>query len=191
MTRFLRLRDVLNRTGLSEEDVEWRLRVGRFPRSVRVGPRSPRWIEDEIDSWSDSREAAGCALYFVFNGVTGLMKIGVSADPCRRLRDLEFSSGMRLQEIGVLAGGEYLERPLHAALARHRVKGEWFKPTAELWNAARSPTHEKVRALLKEAQRGKALPSWERSLRAAIKEGRQKTARRSSVVRQLEPETAK
>ncbi|WP_308410953.1 MULTISPECIES: AlpA family phage regulatory protein [Stutzerimonas stutzeri group] len=53
----LRLRDVLNRTGLSRSTIYNKLDASsphydeKFPRQVRVGSGAVRWIESEIDLW--------------------------------------------------------------------------------------------------------------------------------------------
>jgi len=53
----LRLRDVLKRTGLSRSTIYNKLNVAschydaKFPKQVRVGKTSVRWIESEINSW--------------------------------------------------------------------------------------------------------------------------------------------
>jgi len=53
--RFLRLREVLHRTGLGRSTVYRWMDEGRFPRSVRLGGRSVAWIEHEIDEWLQDR----------------------------------------------------------------------------------------------------------------------------------------
>lgn len=53
--RFLRLREVLHRTGLGRSTVYRWMDEGRFPKSVRLGGRSVAWIEHEIDEWLQDR----------------------------------------------------------------------------------------------------------------------------------------
>jgi len=53
--RFLRLPEVMARTGLSRSTIYVRLAEGRFPRPVRLGPRAVGWIESEIDAWMQER----------------------------------------------------------------------------------------------------------------------------------------
>lgn len=55
INRFLRLREVLHRTGLGRSTVYRWMDEGRFPRSVRLGGRSVAWIEHEIDEWLQDR----------------------------------------------------------------------------------------------------------------------------------------
>ena len=56
--RFLRLPEVLARTGLSRSTVYVRLDQGRFPRPVSLGARAVGWIEAEVDEWMRERIAA-------------------------------------------------------------------------------------------------------------------------------------
>ena len=56
--RFLRLPEVLARTGLSRSTVYVRLDQGSFPRPVSLGARAVGWIESEVDEWIRERIAA-------------------------------------------------------------------------------------------------------------------------------------
>ena len=56
-TRFLRLPEVLERTGLSRSTIYVRLAAGRFPRPVALGGRAVGWIEAEVDEWVRERIA--------------------------------------------------------------------------------------------------------------------------------------
>ena len=61
--RFLRLPEVLERTGLSRSTIYVRLEQGFFPRPVSLGARAVGWIESEVDEWirqriEDSRDGA-------------------------------------------------------------------------------------------------------------------------------------
>ena len=57
--RFLRLPEVLARTGLSRSTIYVRLDQGRFPRPVSPGGRAVGWIEVEVDEWIRERIATG------------------------------------------------------------------------------------------------------------------------------------
>jgi len=63
--------------------------------------------------------------YFIRGATTGLIKIGESVDPVRRLAELAKGGSERLELLAV--GGT--ERQLHAELAGDRVHGEWFRAT--------------------------------------------------------------
>ena len=56
--RFLRLPEVLARTGLSRSTIYVRLDQGRFPRPVSLGARAVGWIETEVDEWIRARIVA-------------------------------------------------------------------------------------------------------------------------------------
>ena len=55
--RFLRLPEVLERTGLSRSTIYVRLAERRFPRPVSLGGRAVGWIEAEVDEWVRERIA--------------------------------------------------------------------------------------------------------------------------------------
>ena len=63
--RFIRLPEVLTRTGYGRTTIYRKMEDGSFPRSVKLGgpPRDPNvfdsraiaWIEDEVEQWIESR----------------------------------------------------------------------------------------------------------------------------------------
>ena len=55
--RFLRLPEVMARTGLSRSTIYVRLEQGLFPRPVSLGGRAVGWIDSEIDEWMNNRVA--------------------------------------------------------------------------------------------------------------------------------------
>lgn len=50
-TTFLRMREVLARTGLSRSELYRRMAVGAFPASVKIGQRACAWSSREVDAW--------------------------------------------------------------------------------------------------------------------------------------------
>lgn len=49
--RILRLRDVLEHTGLSRSTVYRRMQEGSFPESIQIGTRCTGWRQSAIDAW--------------------------------------------------------------------------------------------------------------------------------------------
>lgn len=52
--RFLRLPDVIHRTGLGRSSIYREMKAGRFPAQVKVGAMAC-WVESEIVSWQEAR----------------------------------------------------------------------------------------------------------------------------------------
>jgi len=63
--RFIRLPEVLSRTGYGRTSIYRKMEEGTFPRSVKLGgpledpnafdSRAIAWIEDEVEQWIESR----------------------------------------------------------------------------------------------------------------------------------------
>jgi prophage regulatory protein len=53
--RLLRLRQVIEITGLGRDTIYRYIRAGQFPRQRRISERASAWREDEIKEWVDSR----------------------------------------------------------------------------------------------------------------------------------------
>ena len=55
--RFLRVNQVVEKTGISRSTVYLYLNRGRFPRPVHISERLVVWVEDEIENWMKERIA--------------------------------------------------------------------------------------------------------------------------------------
>ncbi|WP_340617828.1 helix-turn-helix transcriptional regulator [Xenorhabdus entomophaga] len=54
---FIRLPEVQRRTGYSKAWIYRLIKEDKFPKQVKIGPRSVAFIESEIDGWVDQRIA--------------------------------------------------------------------------------------------------------------------------------------
>lgn len=54
-TRILRLKQVVDRTGICRALVYRYIRLGKFPTSIRLGERAVGWREADIEAWLASR----------------------------------------------------------------------------------------------------------------------------------------
>ncbi|HDK6220022.1 TPA: AlpA family transcriptional regulator [Klebsiella quasipneumoniae] len=49
--QLLRLKQVVEKTGLKRSQIYLYMKTGRFPHSIKIGPASVAWLESEIDEW--------------------------------------------------------------------------------------------------------------------------------------------
>lgn len=76
---------------------------------------------------------SGPGVYFVRQGLDGLIKIGVAINVRTRVSSLQTANPTRLHYLGaVLGAGKAEETALHLRFAGLREHGEWFRPGAEL-----------------------------------------------------------
>jgi prophage regulatory protein len=57
-SRFLRLPEVIHKTGLRRTTVYKLERVGKFPKRRKLTERSSAWSEEEVLAWMNSRPVA-------------------------------------------------------------------------------------------------------------------------------------
>ncbi|MBV8647863.1 AlpA family transcriptional regulator [Paludibacterium sp.] len=50
-TRFLRLPEVKERTGLSRSTIYDMISKGLFPRQIKLGIKAVGWVEEAIENW--------------------------------------------------------------------------------------------------------------------------------------------
>jgi prophage regulatory protein len=56
-TRLLRRRQVEAATGFRRSTIYEHMARGRFPKPIRLGPRTVAWLASEIDAWIAARIA--------------------------------------------------------------------------------------------------------------------------------------
>ena len=54
-SKFLRLPQVIDRTGYRKTAIYERFQQGDFPRPVKLGPRAVGWLDSEVEEWMRSR----------------------------------------------------------------------------------------------------------------------------------------
>jgi len=55
VSKFLRERDVLERTRLARSTMRCYVQRGTFPAPIKIGARASAWIESEIEGWMRAR----------------------------------------------------------------------------------------------------------------------------------------
>ena len=58
MGNFLRIKDVMKKTGIAKSTIWLWVSEGKFPKPIKLSPRITVWDEKEIDNWISS---------FIFN----------------------------------------------------------------------------------------------------------------------------
>ncbi|WP_219012201.1 helix-turn-helix transcriptional regulator [Shewanella algae] len=56
--RLIRIKQVMEQTGLGRSCIYNYMADGRFPKSVKLGPRLVAWVEGEVQAWIEERIAA-------------------------------------------------------------------------------------------------------------------------------------
>ena len=55
--RFIRIKEVLSITSLSQSELYRRIKAGTFPAQVKLAPGHVVWVQSEVDSWVADRIA--------------------------------------------------------------------------------------------------------------------------------------
>lgn len=91
------------------------------PTAARVKP-TPNGIPNVV----------GGFVYFIVDKTRGLVKIGYSYDPMKRISDLQTGNGGRLELLASVRGTMKTERRLQELWEDLRTSGEWFRLTPRL-----------------------------------------------------------
>lgn len=49
--KLIRIKDVMERTGLARSTIYKYISLGQFPQPIKLGTRAVAWVESEIDTW--------------------------------------------------------------------------------------------------------------------------------------------
>lgn len=52
--RFLKLKEVMDKTALSRSAIYRKMSDGDFPQTVSLGDRAVAWLESEVDEWMEA-----------------------------------------------------------------------------------------------------------------------------------------
>jgi prophage regulatory protein len=52
--RFLKLKEVMQKTALSRSAIYRKMDEGSFPKSVSLGDRAVAWVETEVEDWMEA-----------------------------------------------------------------------------------------------------------------------------------------
>ena len=118
-TALLKIRDAANAT-LKRYDEE-----GIGDGEVRL--INNRAIKEWESKTKEKRKLDTRNLYLIHNTMQNTLKIGISADPNKRLRTLQTSTGDYLTLIFDIKGKAHLEKELHKEFEDIRLASEWFK----------------------------------------------------------------
>lgn len=66
-------------------------------------------------------------LYLIHDTVQNTLKIGISANPKNRFRNIQLATSNKLVMLYALKGKAHLEKELHKEFAEIRLASEWFK----------------------------------------------------------------
>lgn len=84
---------------------------------------------------------------YAIRASNGLIKIGISINPKKRLATLRTSSPVELELLGTWETAASSEKILHKILADSRVHGEWFNPTPTVMEVATAIQNGQTEAL--------------------------------------------
>ncbi|WP_342665488.1 AlpA family transcriptional regulator [Marinomonas ushuaiensis] len=58
--RVIKLKDVINTTGLSRSSIYAYMAKDEFPKPIQLGPRAVAWVQEEVQEWLQVRLDARC-----------------------------------------------------------------------------------------------------------------------------------
>jgi T5orf172 domain len=110
---------------------ETRLEKGRLREVARLQAELAREVERERVRAAEAARAEASVVYFVRRESDGLIKIGTSRTPAKRLAYLKREHGA-LKLVAVAGGDHKRENEFHRRFAALRAEGEWFRPELAL-----------------------------------------------------------
>jgi hypothetical protein len=93
-------------------------------------------------------------IYFIAEGHTGAIKIGVTNAPAQRLSTMQVGNSRKLRVLGLILNGD--EQAWHRRFRDQRMSGEWFKRTPEMTAAIKEHRTHTMRAHIRDGRTTRA-----------------------------------
>lgn len=101
---------------------------------ARLAAQKAYYREKNLREWRAELDAltVPCGYCYFVGATEGPIKIGYSADPCRRLRQLRRDTPEDIRILAKVHGGREREQYYHCLFEDLHRGGEWFERTPEL-----------------------------------------------------------
>lgn len=122
----LRLRDAVNETLKAYDELGWDDSDVR-KRNEFLEQEFWRKAKEEREKPSQKKKNSQDYLYLIHDTIQNTLKIGISANPKNRFRNIQLATSNKLVMLYALKGKAHLEKDLHKEFAEIRLASEWFK----------------------------------------------------------------
>lgn len=125
------------------EEPPLRTGLDSIPHDLTGGKGSNKTVSAPWEVITDNILPNDQTIYFVQGCESHRIKIGRTKDFAMRLSSLRVSCSERLRVLGVMNDqNPVVEQELHSIFAKHRVRGEWFKPVPAILEFIKQETVE-------------------------------------------------
>lgn len=122
----LKLRDAIDNTLEAYDSLGWSEKDIRN-RNTELYENFRQRINECTIEKEPVRKNTQDYLYLIHDTVLNTLKIGITANPKNRFRNIQLATGNKLVMLYALKGKAYLEKELHKEFAEIRLASEWFK----------------------------------------------------------------
>ena len=121
----LRLRNAIDETLQSYDDLGW-TDADVLKRNEQIELEFLQSVECKENIPQKSKVSQDY-LYLIHDTIQNTLKIGISANPKNRFRNIQLATSNKLVMLYALKGKAHLEKDLHKEFAEIRLASEWFK----------------------------------------------------------------
>lgn len=120
----LRLREAVDETLKAYDDLGWDDTDVRKRNEFIV---NEFWEEAKRKPIIPKKKVSQDYLYLIHDTIQNTLKIGITANPKNRFRNIQLATSNKLVMLYALKGKAHLEKDLHKEFAELRLASEWFK----------------------------------------------------------------
>lgn len=125
-SELIALRNAITNTLESYKELGWEDSDVR-KRNIELEEEFKRSIKQRPAKEQSKKKTSRDYLYLIHDTVQNTLKIGISANPKNRFRNIQLATSNKLVMLYALKGKAHLERELHNEFAEIRLASEWFK----------------------------------------------------------------
>lgn len=122
----LKMRDAIDNTLKAYESLGWNNK-DVYNRNYELGEEFRKRVKENVKVAIPAKKVSQDYLYLIHDTINNTLKIGITANPKNRFRNIQLATSNKLVMLYALKGKAHLEKELHKEFAEIRLASEWFK----------------------------------------------------------------
>lgn len=122
----MKIKDAIENTLEAYDELKWS-EADVHDRNYKLGEEFHKRAKESIRIAAPTKKISQDYLYLIHDTINNTLKIGITANPKNRFRNIQLATSNKLVMLYALKGKAHLEKELHKEFAELRLASEWFK----------------------------------------------------------------
>ena len=127
--KFLKLHDIKQLTKVSGSKVYKLVESNQFPKPIKIGKRSVRWIREEVNEWVKGKTEVDKEQTMRFDA----KPVEVTKEQAEKIQEIHNKSPQKVSEEGISHLGDFIEDILDRTIHVYKQSNGYTYPFVELY----------------------------------------------------------